>query len=160
MNNKINFTAGVMNLINAVALAVNTVIILLCLIVCVVMPVLLPIWFLPFAILIPLFGLIFAISLAAAVCNLVAGVGTVVASTKGGRISKFFAIASLAVDGLFIPVNAFFFAYGIYGVSSGYEVDWLTVLIVIASSVAIITTAVSFVLNAVSLREKKKLLNT
>lgn len=160
MNTKINFAAGVMNLINAVALAVNTVIILMCLIVCVIMPVLLPIWFLPFAILIPLFGLIFAISFAAAACNLVAGVGTVVASTKGGKISKFFAIASLAVDGLFIPVNAFFFAYGVYGVGCGYEVDWLTVLIIIASSVAIVMTAVSFILNLICLREKKKICNT
>lgn len=148
MNTKINFAAGIMNIVSAVALAVNAVITLLCLIVCIVMPVLLPIWFLPFIFFIPVMGFVFAISLAAAVCNLVAGVGTVVASTRGGKASRVFAVISLAVDGLFIPVNALFFGYGVIGMS---EVNWLTVLIVIASSAAIALTVVSIVLNTVCL---------
>ncbi len=156
MNTKVNLAAGVMNIILAVVLTVNTVIILLCLIACAVMPILLPIWFLPFVFLVPLFGCIFFVSLAANICNLIAGVGTVVASVKGGKISEIFAIISLVVDTVFIPVCALFFAYGVYSVQDEYTVNWLTVAITVASSLAVVLTVVSMILNAVSLNAKKK----
>lgn len=160
MNTKINFAAGVMNNILAVVLIVNTVVTLLCLIACIVMPILLPIWFLPFILLVPLFGFIFFISLAANICNLIAGVGTVVASVKGGKISQVFAIISIVVDAVFIPSDALFFAYGVFALQDAYTVNWLTVAITAASSLALVLTAVSIVLNAISLRTKKKDLNT
>ena len=155
MNTKINFSAGVISIIHAVALTVNTFIVLMCLFACIVMPILLPIWFLPFALLIPLFGFIFAISLAAAVSNLITGVGTVVASTKGGKVSKVFAIISLVIDGLFIPVNVLFFAYGVFALTDAYNINWLTVLIAVASSAAVVLTVVSIVLNTICIARNK-----
>ena len=155
MNTKINIAAGVINIIHAVVLTVNTIIIFLCLLACIAMPLLLPIWFLPFLLFIPLFGFIFAISLAATVCNMIAGVGTVVASTKGGKISRVFAIGSLVVDGLFIPVNVLFLSYGVFSLSGADTVNWLTVLIAIAASAAVALTIVSIVLNSISLARNK-----
>lgn len=155
MNTKINYASGVINLIAAVALAVNTFIIMLCLFAFIIMPLLLPIWFLPFVMLIPLFGGLFAISLAATVCNLITGVGSVVASTGRGKLSCGFAIASVAVDVVFIPVNALFFAYGVFALTDAYAVNWLTVLIAVASSLAVVMTIASIVLNAINLSRHK-----
>lgn len=157
MKSGLNITAGIMNIILAAALTVNTIIMLMCLFVCVAMPLLLPIWFLPFILLVPLFGFIFVVSLSATVCNLIAGTGTLISTVKGGKISKTFAIISLVVDLVFIPSNALFFAYGVYAVSDAYNVNWLTVAITAASSAAIILTVVSVILNAVSLRKMKKI---
>lgn len=156
MNGKFNFSAGIMNIILGAALAVNTFILMLCLVVCVAMPILLPIWFLPFIVFIPVIALIFLLSLSAMICNMVAGVGTVVASIRGGKVSRVFSIVSIVVDAVFVPANVLFFAYGVYSLKVAYEVNWLTVLIAFASAIAVVFTIVSIVLNAVSLARNKQ----
>ena len=158
MKERLNFSAGIMNILLAAALSVNTFIVMLCLVACIAMPILLPIWFLPFIIFIPLFAIIFLASLSATVCNMVAGVGTVVASIRGGKISRVLAAVSIVVDAVFIPANALFFAYGVYALQGADAVNWLTVLITVASAIAVVFTVVSVVLNAVSLSRNK--LNT
>ena len=156
MQSKLSLTSGVLSIVLGPLMAINTFIMLLFVIVCLAMPVLLPIWFLPMLLFVPIMLVIFLTSLSATVCNIVAGVGTVVTSFTGKKPSKVFSVASLAVDIAFIPTNIMFLLSGLSVNMGEGGTNWLGVLILVIAAVALALDLVGLVINSVCLSRVTK----
>lgn len=153
MNNKLNFSAGILNIVVGAVLFVDTVVIAIFAFVCLLMS-----FSLFFMAAIPAFlvtAFLCFVAFVATVANTATGIGSVLTAIKGGKLSKIFSIISIVVDALVIPANAFALACGIYLLLSG-EPDGLSVIIVLIAVCAIIFAVASLTVQAVSLTRANK----
>lgn len=155
MKDKLGFSAGVLNTVLAFVMAINTVFMLLFVIVVVALPILLPIWFLPLLIAVPIVGFIFFISLAATVCNMAAGVGSVLAAMRGGVVSKIFTVISTVVDGIFIPANIMFLYFGAV-INSGGEAEAFSITLLVVATLAMALVIASLAVDIICLLRMSK----
>ena len=155
MKDKLSFLVGVLNSVLAGVMAINTVFMLLFVIAVIALPILLPIWFLPLLIAVPIVGFIFFISLAATVCNMVSGVGSVLAAIKGGMASKIFTVISTVVDGIFIPANVMFLYFGAV-LNTGGEAEAFSITLLVVATLAMALVIAGLVMNIIGLLRMSK----
>ncbi len=156
MKEKLRFSAGILNCVSGAAMAVHTLFMLLVVIVFVVMPILLPIWFLPMAVFIPVVGMAFVVSFAAAVCNFISGVGTVVASMNGGKVSNVLTVISTAVDAIFTPVSLMFLILWSVVNSKPSAVSGFSVSLLAVTALMFAVSVAGLIVNLICLRRFDK----
>jgi len=152
MNNKLGFSAGVLNIVLGSVLFVDAILIALMAFCCLIMS-----FTMFFMAAIPAFlftGFLFFVALAAAIANIVTGTGAVVTSVKGGTVSKIFSVVSTVVDIAVIPANIVALVCGTYLLFT--EISWLSVMIFIIAACAIILAVISLILNLICLMRTKK----
>lgn len=98
-------------------------------------------------------GFLCIMAFAAAIANIVTGVGTVIASAKRGKLRSVFFIITIAADIVVIPANIIALICGAYLLYT--EVNYLSILIFIFAACAIILAVSSLVLSAIRLIKQK-----
>ena len=152
MNNKLGFSAGVLNVILGAVLFIDAALIAFIAFFCLLMS-----FSLFFMAAIPAFlltGFLFLVVLGTGIANTVTGGGAILTSVKGGKITKIFSTVSLAVDAVIIPANIFALVYGVYALYN--DVGALSVLIFIIAASAILRAVASLIVNRVCLTRTKK----
>ncbi|MBD5632330.1 MAG: hypothetical protein HDP34_03795 [Clostridia bacterium] len=159
MKNNLEFSAGVLNVVLATFLFIETIFIGFMAFACLLMSF--TIFFIAAIPLTLILAFICVISLGATVAHVASGAGSIVASLKGGKASQVFSIISVVADLAVIPANVFSFGYFIYAfffnVAEG-ETDGIGLgiaLIVFCAIAAILATA-SLIINLIALSRKKQ----
>ena len=98
-------------------------------------------------------GALCIVAFFAAGANFVTGIGTLVASNKGGKMSTGFSIATIVVDVAVIPANIIAFVCGVYLLYT--EINFLSILIFIAAASAVILAAESLAFSIVRFVKNK-----
>lgn len=98
-------------------------------------------------------GFLCIMAFGAATANLVTGIGTVVSSQKRGKILSLFPIVTIAADVAVIPANIIALICGVYLLYT--EVNFLSILIFIVSTCAILLAVTSLVLSIVRIVKRK-----
>ncbi|MDE7164080.1 MAG: hypothetical protein K2O04_01485 [Clostridiales bacterium] len=99
-------------------------------------------------------GFLCLMAFGAAIANLVTGIGTLYASKKRGKILSLFPIITIAADVAVIPANIIALICGTYLLYT--EVNFLSILIFIVATCAILLAVASLVLSVVRLIKREK----
>lgn len=158
MNNKLGFSAGILNVVLGVVLFVDAVLIAIFAFVCLILS-----FSLFFMAAIPAFlvtGFLCIVAFAAAIANAVTGGGAILTSIKGGKVSKIFSTVSVIVDAVVIPANIVALACGAYLIfvdtASEGSVSALSVMILVIALSAVLLAVASFILNLICITRTKK----
>ena len=149
--NRSELTTGILNIVLGIVLLIDTVLIAIMAACCLLMS-----FSLFFLAAIPAFlitGALCIISFVATWANVVIGVGTVIASKKGGKILTVFPIIAVIADVAVIPANIVALVFGVYLVV--VEADFLSIFICIIAAIAIGLAIASLILSIVSLVKPK-----
>ena len=149
MNDKLTFSAGIINIVTGAFTFLYALIMALITIVALLMSF--TIFFLGAIPVFIIFLALTALTFGAAITNAVVGVGSIVTSMRGGRISKVFSIVSVSVDGVFIPVCGGILALWTISLVSANEINWAAILFIISTFVVLALTVTSLVLHSVRL---------
>lgn len=149
--NKSELATGVLNIILGIVLLVDAVLIAIMAVCCLLMS-----FSLFFLAAIPAFLITCTLCIIAFVAtwaNVVIGIGTVVASNRGGKILTIFPIIAVIADVAVIPANIVALVFGVYLVV--VEIDFLSIFICIIATLAIGLAIASLILSIVSLIKPK-----
>lgn len=152
MDNKLNFSAGVLNIIVGAVLFIDSVLIAVF-----AFAFLLLSFSLFFMAAIPAFlitAFLCVVTLVATAANTATGIGSVLTSINGGKLTKVFSIISIIVDAIVIPANMCALAFGAFVMAD--EPDFLSALIVAISALAISAATASLIVQCVSLVRANK----
>ena len=145
--------AGVLNIILGIVLFVDGILLGIVAVFCFVMS-----FSLFFMAAIPAFFVIGGLCLlafGAAIANLIAGIGSIVISNRGGTVSIVFSAVTMVVDTAVIPANAIAMLCGVYLLYT--EVTFLSILIFIVATVAVGLAIASLVLSIMRFVKNKKI---
>lgn len=112
MKSKLSLCSGILNIIIGAMLAIDCIVLAIVALMCLLFS-----FSLFFLAAIPAFlisGTLFIVAAIAATVNIVTGTGAIIASIKGGKISKIFSAVSIAIDALVLPAQIFMFVACIY----------------------------------------------
>lgn len=154
MKNKLCLSSGIINIALATATVPNVIIMFIFVAVCLLMS-----FSLFFLAAIPLFlicGVILLVAIAAVIANYITGVGTIVASMGGKKVTKVFSVISIIIDGLFIPSSIVFMLMGVMSVTS--ETNWLGIAIIITGVIAVGLAIAGLTVNCVFITKLTKAL--
>lgn len=158
MNNKLGFSAGILNVILGALLIIDAVLLAVF-----AFCFLLLSFSLFFMAAIPAFlvtGFLCIVTFGGAIANTVTGGGAILTSVRGGKISKIFSTVSVIVDVAVIPANIVALSYGAYIIFDEITVEGAVsvfpVIITIITAVAIIIAVASLIFNIVCLTRTKK----
>ena len=158
MNDKLGFSAGIINLILGMFLLADAVFFGITAFASLLLSATL--FFMAAIPLFLLLGSICLLTLAATAANIITGTGTIVASIKGGTASKVFSTGSVILDGLVIPPNVFAVSYLIYVLISNIiennsENIAFLIFIIIFGTLTVALTATSFIIHLTKLSSRK-----
>lgn len=156
MNNKLGFSAGILNAVLGAVLFIDAILIAVMAFVCLLLS-----FSLFFMAAIPAFfatGFLCIVAFVAAAANVATGAGAIITSINGGKISSVFSTVSLIVDVAVIPANITAMACGAYLLLT--EVSGLAILIFLIAAVAVMLAFASLILNIVVLTRTKTVKQT
>ena len=159
MKNKLEFSAGILNVVLATFLFLETIFIGFMAFACLLMSF--TIFFMAAIPLTIILAFICVISLGATVAHVASGAGSIVASLKGGKVSQVFSIISVVADIAVIPANVFAFGYFIYALfynlaEDGAENLWAGIVLILFCAVAALLATASLIINMIALSRKKQ----
>ena len=143
---------GVLNITLGVVLYVDSILLGIVAICCLLMS-----FSLFFMAAIPAFllvGALFVVTVVAATANVVAGIGTLVASQKGGTVSLVFSIATIVADVAVIPANAIALLCGAYLMYT--EINFISIFIFVVAAAAIALAVTSLIFSIMRIVKSKK----
>lgn len=148
---KLELSMGVLNIVLGAVLFADAAVIALFAFVCLLMS-----FSLFFLAAIPAFlftGMLCIIAFAAAIVNVITGIGAVVSSQTGGKVSTIFTIATIVVDAIVIPANVVALFCGSYLLYT--EVNYLSILIFVIAVCAILLATASLILSIIRINNRK-----
>lgn len=156
MNNKLSFAGGIISIVLAGIICAYTIFLVLCVIMGLMMLLVDP---LIGIIILVLFGICTAISVAAIIANMIAGIGAITSSFLGKKLNKAFTLTTVIVDILFICADLMWVGIMIFTIvesSSEAPLDFITITLAVTVFVSPVLAVANIIINSCALKSHNK----